>query len=96
MQHGGIKMRNCVRNAMFLLVLVLTVFAGRVLVRWGESRAAEPEASMRAVFVEVERVAPELLATWKAKPANAVVVPPDDASKRQWKPMAEADKRGIM
>ena len=78
------------------LVLLLTVFAARVLIPWGESHAAEPKPSMRGVLVGMDRVSPGFLAAWKAKGVNAVVVPLDDATKQRWKPMAEAVERAGM
>ena len=83
------------------LILLLTVFAARIVlvpaaVPWGESHAAEPKPSMRGVLVGMDRVSPEFLAAWKAKGVNAVVVPLDDATKRRWKPMAEAVERAGM
>jgi len=84
------------RNTMSRLVLLLTVFAARLLVPWGESHAAEPKLSMRGVLVGMDRVSPGFLAAWKAKGVNAVVVPLDDAAKQRWKPMAEAVERAGM
>jgi hypothetical protein len=89
-------MHRDARNTMFRLVLLLTVFAARVLVPWGESPAAELKLSMRGVLVGLDRVSPESLAAWKAKGVNAVVVPLDDATQQRWKPMAEVVERAGM
>jgi len=78
------------------VVLLLAVFAARVLVSWGESDAAEPKLPIRGVLVGIDGVSPGFLAAWKAKGVNAVVVPLDEATKQRWKPMAEAVERGGM
>ncbi len=78
------------------LLIVLTVVAAGVLVPWAECHAAEPKLPMRGVLVGIDRVSPEFLAAWKAKGVSAVVVPLDDATKRRWKPMAEAVERAGM
>ena len=78
------------------LVLLLTALAARVLVPWGESRAAEPKLPLRGVLVGIDRVSPGFLAAWKAKGVRAIVVPLDDAAKQRWKPMAEAVERAGM
>jgi hypothetical protein len=44
------------------IILLLTVFAIRVLVTWGESHAAEPKRSMRGVLVGIDRVSLGFLA----------------------------------
>ena len=77
-------------------VLLLSVVAAGVLVPWWEPRAAEPKVAMRGVLVGIDRVSPEFLAAWKAKGANAVVVPLDVAAKQRWEPMAEGVKRAGM
>ncbi len=84
------------RNTLSRHVLLLAFVAARVLVTWGESRAAGPRLSIRGVLVGIDRVSPEFLAVWKAKGVNAVVVPLDDAAKQRWKPMAEAVERSGM
>ena len=77
-------------------VLLLSVVAAGVLVPWWEPRAAEPKVAMRGVLVGIDRVSPEFLAAWKAKGADAVVVPLDVAAKQRWEPMAEGVNRAGM
>jgi hypothetical protein len=60
------------------------------------SRAAEPKPPVRGVFVKPERLTPEFLAGWKAKGANAVVVPLDEETKGRWREVADRAGRAGM
>ena len=91
-------MHNYSQAMMSHLVILLHIAgaASAVLAPWAGSHAAEPKPPLRAVLVGMDRVSPEFLAAWKSKGVNAVVVPLDEASKRRWKPMAEAVERAGM
>jgi hypothetical protein len=91
-------MSNILKSRMSHHVNLLRIAgaAAAIMVPWGDSHAAEPKPSMRAVLVRVDRVSPEFLAERKATGVDAVVVPLDDASKRRWKPMAEAIEQAGM
>jgi hypothetical protein len=70
----------------FLLSLILTPPAP----------AAEAAAAVRGVFLEPGHVTDQTLARWKARGATAVVVPLDEATKREWEPMARRVERAGM
>ena len=81
---------------MFRLAILLTISVTSMQVSRSEVRADEPKPAMKGVLVGLGRVSPDFLAAWKAKGVSAVVVPLDDASKRQWQPAAEAVERAGM
>ena len=89
-------MRRNMRYTTASVVCLLAILLSTALVADGRFDAVEPKHSMCAVLVRIERISPEFLAAWKAKGVSAVVVPLDDASKRRWKPMAEAVERAGM
>lgn len=64
--------------------MILVVFNTR-----GDASGDEAKSVVRGVFVRLERVTPEFLATWKAKGARAVVVPLDEGTKRRWERLAK-------
>jgi hypothetical protein len=69
--------------------LVLSLFV--LLIAIPPARAGDP---LRGVLVEAKRVTPGALATWKAKGINAVVVPLDEATRRDdWAALAGAVER---
>jgi hypothetical protein len=91
-------MRDYSQSLLSHLVILLAIVGAvaGIMVPWGETHAAEPKLSMRAVFVGADRVSPGFLADRKATGINTVVVPLDDRSKRRWQPMAAAIEQAGM
>jgi hypothetical protein len=80
----------------FVLLAVANCAATALPVAQDVVRAAELPTAIRAVLVAPVRVTPQFLASWKAKGVTSVVVPLDEATKRNWASMASAVEREEM
>jgi hypothetical protein len=82
---------------MFRFVSLLPITVALVLLdpRAGV-RADEATSAVRGILVRPERVSPEVLTTWKAKGATAVVVPLDEPAKQRWETVAKVVEQAGM
>ena len=75
-----------------LVVLIVVAIGARAMEK---AEGGRPEAADAGAPARIDRVSPEFLEAWKAKGANAVVVPLDEAAKPRWKPLAELSSERV-